>query len=202
MLRIYRIEYGEKKKLEWIKRNVKLLELWWPKEDLDKAVELGSWGTCVAGTWELGKLSTWHLGAGTWEVGALALGQVMEVDNITAVPEDVITRLAASGPVGRLLFESGLLRFMAAQVCAVIEQEVQKMLGEEKVFSLDEIEARKRSVYEMAMAIDGIELLPCKRHIDINYGKLKVKQVECEGLSHEVSLRFSSAIKHIGVADE
>lgn len=38
MLRIYRIEYGEKKKLEWIKRNVKLLELWWPKEDLDKAV--------------------------------------------------------------------------------------------------------------------------------------------------------------------
>lgn len=132
----------------------------------------------------------------------MALGQVMEVDNITAVPEDVITRLAASGPVGRLLFESGLLRFMAAQVCAVIEQEVQKMLGEEKVFSLDEIEARKRSVYEMAMAIDGIELLPCKRHIDINYGKLKVKQVECEGLSHEVSLRFSSAIKHIGVADE
>ncbi|MGB2203448.1 MAG: 16S rRNA (cytidine(1402)-2'-O)-methyltransferase, partial [Pseudooceanicola atlanticus] len=56
--------------------------------------------------------------------------------------------------------------------------------------------------YDLALAADGgVQELPSKRLVDVSYGDFNVNKVEVEGLIADVALRFSAAIKHLGVAD-
>lgn len=115
-----------------------------------------------------------------------------------------LATLVKANTLGATLFEPAFCSILSSKVAEVIHVEVDGLLHSSTPADLTKaaLQAAKEAADTRLRELDGLDMLPLKRRIDIRYGCYTLNDVEVKSVAEEVDLRFAGAIKRLAVTQQ